>query len=270
MIRRAALSFLIVFLVGLGAIAASAWRREIAPIEGASSGPFDPALVRLGSQLAAIGDCAVCHTAPEGRPFAGGRPLPTPFGIIQSTNITPERETGIGRWTEAAFQRAMNEGVDRRGSRLYPAFPYDHFTLVSDDDNKALYAFLMTREPVRAIAPVNHLPFPLNIRFLVAGWNVLFLRNERFRADPASSDEINRGAYLARGLGHCGACHTPRNALGAERRDRSWSGGEAAGSPTRSTHRRRRRRHGTRQASPSISLTDGRISMVSRAGRWRR
>jgi mono/diheme cytochrome c family protein len=229
MVWRIALWLLFAAVTAVCLFAVSAWRSEIPPVEGALSASYDPALVRRGAALAAIGDCAVCHTTPNGMPYAGGRPLPTPIGTIESTNITPDLDTGIGRWPLSAFQRAMNEGVDRLGSHLYPAFPYDHFTLVTNEDNKALYAFLMSRQPVRTAAPVNHLPFPLNIRFLIAGWKLLFLRNERFRTDPNSSDIINRGAYLAEGLGHCGACHTPRNFLGAEQRHKSWSGGESEG-----------------------------------------
>jgi len=176
--------------------------------------------------LAAIGNCASCHTARGGRDFAGGVPVPTPFGTVYSSNITPDGETGIGRWSEQAFQRAMRSGVDREGRHLYPTFPYDHFTNVSDDDDYALYAYLMTREPVHAIAPENQLSFPLNQRSVVAGWKLLFLRRNTFQTDPSKSAEWNRGAYLVEGLAHCGACHTPRNALGAERASASFAGGD--------------------------------------------
>ena len=120
---------------------ALAWRKSIPPEEAADRTAFDPGLVKTGAELAAVGNCIACHTVPGGRPFAGGLGLPTPFGTIYSTNITPDPETGIGRWSEAAFQRAMREGVDREGNHLYPAFPYDHFTRVTDEDNRALYAF---------------------------------------------------------------------------------------------------------------------------------
>jgi len=166
---------------------------------------------------------------PGGKSFAGGLGIPTPFGTVYSTNITPDPDTGIGQWSEAAFLRAMREGVDREGNHLYPAFPYDHFTRVTDEDNSALYAFLMTRQPVSATAPPNDLTFPLNIRLLVAGWKLLYFDDGAFQADPGQSDEWNRGAYLAEGLGHCGACHTPRNVLGAEDTERHFSGGVAEG-----------------------------------------
>ncbi len=204
-------------------------RPAIAPIEPPAAKSFAVAQVRRGAELAAIGNCDVCHTAPGGQAFAGGRAVPTPFGTIFSTNITPDGDTGIGRWSEAAFRRAMREGVRRDGQYLYPAFPYDHFTLVSDDDDSALYAFLMTQPPVRATAPSNQLPFPLNIRLLLFGWNSLFLREGPDRANAGQSDALQRGAYLTEGLGHCGACHTPRNVLGAEQTSKKLAGGEVEG-----------------------------------------
>jgi mono/diheme cytochrome c family protein len=215
-------------LVLLG-LAAFAWRSEIPAEEVSEATRFDPALIAKAAQLAAVGNCIACHTVPGSKAFAGGLAVPTPFGTIYSTNITPDPETGIGSWSEAAFQRAMREGVDREGNHLYPAFPYDHFTLVTDGDNRALYAYLMTREPVRAETPQNQLSFPFNIRPLLAGWNLLFLNKGEFQPDAAQSEEWNRGAYLANGLGHCGACHTPRNFLGAVDRNRHFAGGEAEG-----------------------------------------
>jgi hypothetical protein len=133
---------IVVALVALGAVAtALVWTPEIAPIDPSRQALLDPERVRKGANLAALGDCSTCHTAPDGQAFAGGLRMPTPFGPIYSTNITPDPETGIGRWSEGAFRRAMREGVDREGRHLYPAFPYDHFTLVSDADDDALYAF---------------------------------------------------------------------------------------------------------------------------------
>jgi mono/diheme cytochrome c family protein len=155
--------------------------------------------------------------------------MPTPFGTIYSTNITPDPETGIGRWSEQAFVRALRSGVDREGRHLYPAFPYDHFTHVSDDDAKALYSFFMSIEPVKSSAPPNEFPFPLNVRLTLAGWKLLFLRQVRFVADPSKDEKWNRGKYLVDGLGHCGACHSPRNLMGAEKASASFEGGEAEG-----------------------------------------
>jgi mono/diheme cytochrome c family protein len=214
-------------LIG-AAIAAFAviWRPAIAAIEPPAPQSFDPALVKRGRDLAAIGNCADCHTVKGGKAFAGGLPVPTPFGTIYSSNITPDPETGIGRWSEAAFQRAMRSGVDRSGNHLYPTFPYDHFTNVSDEDDRALYAFLMTRPAVHASDHGNNLSFPFNQRFVVAGWKLLYLQHGTYKPDPSQSAEWNRGAYLVEGLAHCGACHTPRNALGAERTNATFSGGE--------------------------------------------
>ncbi len=220
----------LVLLAGIiGATAILSWHAQIKPVDKANPETFDPALVKRGALLSALGDCSTCHTAPGGKPYAGGMPLPTPFGTIYATNITPDDETGIGTWSLAAFQRAMREGVDREGHQLYPAFPYDHFTQVSDDDNAALFAFLKTRPAVSARAPDNDLPFPLNHRPILAGWNLLFLSKGPFQPNPAQSAEWNRGAYLVEGIGHCGACHSPRNALGAEKRAQAFAGGEAEG-----------------------------------------
>jgi mono/diheme cytochrome c family protein len=189
---------------------------------------FAPELVAGGAELAAIGDCAVCHTAANGPHLAGGRGVPTPFGTVYATNITPDTETGIGAWSEDAFRRAMRDGIARDGSHLYPVLPYPHFTRATDADLGALYAYLMTRDPVRAVPPANKLPFPLDERALLAGWNLLFLRPGPWQPDPAHDAQWNRGAYLVEAVGHCGACHTPHNALGAEKSDH-LAGGEAEG-----------------------------------------
>lgn len=220
----------IIAIAAIGAVAglAYAWRPALAPID-APTRNFDSALIRKGAELARIGDCQTCHSAPGGALFAGGLAMPTPFGTIYSTNITPDAETGIGRWSQDAFARAMREGVDRQGRHLYPAFPYDHFTLISDDDVAALYAFFMSRDPVAATAPPNALPFPINIRLVLAGWKLLFFRDGRFAPDPSRDAVWTRGKYLVEGLGHCGACHTPRNFMGAVEKSRAFDGGEAEG-----------------------------------------
>jgi mono/diheme cytochrome c family protein len=205
---------------------AVAWRPAIAAIEPSQPQSFDPALVKRGRDLAAIGNCNDCHTVRGGKAFAGGLPVPTPFGTVYSSNITPDAETGIGRWPEAAFRRAMRSGLNRDGQHLYPTFPYDHFTNVTDEDDQALYAYLMTRPPVRAPARENQLSFPLDQRFVVAGWKLLFFRRGSYRPDSTQSAEWNRGAYLVEGLAHCGACHTPRNILGAEKAAAQFAGGD--------------------------------------------
>jgi mono/diheme cytochrome c family protein len=216
---------LLVIAVGGGTFALI-WRPAIAAVAPPSKQSFQPDLIRRGRDLAAMGNCNTCHTVGEGKDFAGGLPVPTPFGTIFSTNISPDSETGIGGWSEAAFRRAMQSGVDRDGHHLYPTFPYDHFTSISDADDRALYAFLMTREAVHAPARPNHVAFPFDQRWLIAGWKLLFLRRGIYQPDPAKTAEWNRGAYLVEGLAHCGACHTPRNALGAERTNASFSGGD--------------------------------------------
>src|SRR5438105_8749795 len=159
MIRRSIAVIVAVCIVVIAAFFVLAWHSPIDPIVPPQATSFEPELVQRGGQLAGIGNCNVCHTAPGGKSFAGGVGVPTPFGTIYSTNITPDPETGIGRWSQAAFSRAMREGLDREGRHLYPAFPYDHYTLTTDADLKALYAFLMSREPVVATSPPNGLPF---------------------------------------------------------------------------------------------------------------
>src|SRR5436305_13086043 len=173
--RRIVASIIAVLLLAAAAAAfAVIWRPAIAAIDAPQS--FDPALVKRGRTLAATGNCSDCHTRRGEKDFAGGLPVPTPFGTIYSSNITPDPETGIGRWPEAAFRRAMRSGVDREGRHLYPTFPYDHFVNVSDEDDRALYAYLMTRPAAPKPARRNELKFPYNQRFLIAGWKLLFLR----------------------------------------------------------------------------------------------
>jgi mono/diheme cytochrome c family protein len=226
--RRTLLGLLLALIVVVGAGFVVVWRPEIAPL-AASNVAFSPEEVTRGAHLAAIGNCITCHTREGGASFAGGKAIATPFGTIYSTNITPDRDTGIGEWSLAAFTRAVRQGVSREGYHLYPAFPYDHMTKMRDDDIRAVYAFLMTRRPVAERAPPNELPFPYNIRALVAGWKLLFLDRGVMQADATKDGEWNRGAYLVEGLAHCGACHTPRNALGAEKRDQAYGGGETDG-----------------------------------------
>ncbi len=199
----------------------------IAPVDPPARSSFDEDQIARGAALSAIGNCGDCHTAQGGKPFAGGHALSTPFGTIYGTNITPDPETGIGRWSLDAFARALREGVDRRGEHLYPVFPYDHFTMLSDGDVSALYAFVMTRDPVRQRNAANQVTFPYNVREFIALWKNLYFRPGRYVPDPQQGAQWNRGAYLAEGLGHCSACHSPRNPLGAEVRDRHFAGGSA-------------------------------------------
>ena len=213
--KTALLATLILALSIAGPFTWASRNPEIAPIARPDPASFDRKLVAQGEKLAGFGNCHVCHTRSGGRPYAGGLPLPTPFGVIHTTNITPDPETGIGTWSEQAFIRAMREGVDRLGRHLYPAFPYDFFTKVSETDLRAIYAYLMTREAIFQKAPENSLSFPFNIRPLLAGWKLLFHDEGPFRPEPSKDSEWNRGAYLVEGIGHCGACHTTRNRFGA-------------------------------------------------------
>lgn len=207
------------------ASAAVGWRPVIAPVTRPDPAIYTAATVERGRLLAAAGACAVCHTAPGGTANAGGRAMETPFGTIYTTNLTPDEETGLGRWSFSAFQRAMREGISRDGRHLYPAFPYTSFAKATDDDLMALYAYLMSQAPVRAAPPDNSLRFPYSVRPLMAAWNAVFHDPAPFRPDPSRSAQWNRGAYLVEGLGHCGACHTPRNALGAERGGHAYLSG---------------------------------------------
>lgn len=217
-----------IVLLGLAALAAT-WRPAIAPRPEGVAAPFDATLVARGANLAALGLCANCHTAKPNAPYAGGFAIATPFGTVHSTNITPDRATGIGTWTQTAFARAMQRGIARDGSHLYPAFPYDHYTRLQGADITALYAYFMTRPAIRAPAVPNDLVFPLGFRPLLAGWKWLFLDPGPVPAQSGHSAAWQRGAYIANALGHCSACHSPRNALGAVDNKQFLGGGEAEG-----------------------------------------
>lgn len=210
----------------LGALAFAP--QPVAPIAPPLASSFAPELVARGKLLASLGDCAVCHTARNGVLNAGGRPLDTPFGTVYSTNITPDETTGIGNWSFDAFARAMKKGIHRDGRHLYPAFPYTSFQNVSDSDLRALYAYLMSQTPVRTHNAETKLAFPFSVRSLMAGWNGMFLQRTAFAEDTKQSAQWNRGAYLVNGLGHCSACHSPRNAFGAEETGADFLGGGTA------------------------------------------
>jgi len=189
-----------------------------------ADGVAGAAQVRRGQYLARVGDCLSCHLVAGGQPFAGGLGLNTPFGIIYSANITPDKDTGIGAWTSDQFYHAMHDGIGVNGEHLYPAFPYPWFTRASREDADALFAFLKTVPAVATTPPPNRLPFPINVRATVGGWNLLYLDKTPFMPDPQQSAEWNRGAEIVNGLGHCGACHTPKNLLGAEKSSLAFDG----------------------------------------------
>jgi len=192
----------------------------------APAGAADPDLIARGAYLAAAADCVACHTDPAdgGRPYAGGRALATPFGTFYSPNITPDPETGIGRWSEAEFLRALREGVRPDGSNYFPVFPYPSFTKITDDDARAIKAYLFAQPPVRQSSREHDVAFPFSWRFLQNGWKLLFFSPGPFRPAPERPEPYNRGAYLVTALAHCGECHTPRNWFGATEPHRFLAG----------------------------------------------
>ncbi len=211
-------------VLGLGA-ALLGGRAAMAPVSASSTGLYSPQVLAKGRQLAALGNCVACHTAEGGVPNAGGRAMATPFGTVYSSNLTPDVATGIGAWSFSAFQRAMREGISRDGHHLYPAFPYTAFSQTSDDDLQALYAHLMTQPAVASAVPDTALAFPFNMRPLMGLWNALYLQPGPVAPVVGQSALWNRGANLVNGLGHCTACHTPRDARGGELARSAYLGG---------------------------------------------
>ncbi len=183
------------------------------------------AQLRRGQYLVAMGDCLSCHQREGGEPLAGGLPLNTPFGVIYTPNITSDEKTGIGHWTDDQFYRAMHDGIDDDGHNLYPAFPYPWYRRTSRADDDAILAYLKTTPPVEYRRPRNQLTFPFNFRFLVKGWNLLFLGSDQPPTDPNRSAAWNQGAAIVTGLGHCSGCHTPKNLFGADRSSQAFHGG---------------------------------------------
>jgi mono/diheme cytochrome c family protein len=183
------------------------------------------AQIERGRYLAEVADCVACHIEPtDNRPFAGGRPIETPFGIIVASNITPDRDTGIGAWSDDEFVAAVRRGVRRDGRLLYPAMPYPSYTKMSRDDVLAIRAYLNTVAPVRNAVEANQLPFPLNIRAGMRFWDGLYFTEGEFKPDPTRSDAWNRGAYLVEGAAHCGTCHTPKTLLGGDKTSAALQG----------------------------------------------
>lgn len=209
------------------AIAAVLWFSHTPVVPDAAAPPMDAATVARGAYLARLGNCAACHTARGGAPYAGGRGLATPFGTVYSGNLTPDDETGLGRWSVSDFWRALHHGRAPDGRLLSPAFPYPNFTLVSRPDSDALYAYLRSLAPLRRPRTENTLRFPFNTQAAMAVWRALYFRPSEVEpkgASPAATD-AERGVYLVRGLGHCAACHAPRDAFGATRRGDELPGG---------------------------------------------
>ncbi|YBV94253.1 cytochrome c (plasmid) [Phyllobacteriaceae bacterium JZ32] len=199
------------------------WTIAALTVSAAWAQAADFETIERGRYLATVGDCVACHTAPGGKPYAGGLALETPFGKLVGPNITPDRETGIGAWTDNQFVQAMREGIAPRG-HLYPAMPYPAFAKVNREDILAIRAFLNTLEPVKNAIEPNQLPFPFSIRASMLAWNALNFTPGEFKPDPGKSAEWNRGAYLVEGLGHCGACHTPKTILGGDKNNDALQG----------------------------------------------
>jgi mono/diheme cytochrome c family protein len=185
----------------------------------------DAALIERGAALARAGNCRDCHTPRGAAPYSGGRGIPTPFGTVYSSNLTPDAATGIGDWSAAEFRRAMHNGRSRDGRLLYPAFPYDSYTRISDADADALFVHLRSLPPVPQPNRPHALRFPYDQPLALAVWRALYFRPGRFAPEPAQPAAWNRGAYLVQGLGHCAACHAERNALGAIREPLALAGG---------------------------------------------
>jgi mono/diheme cytochrome c family protein len=186
-------------------------------------------LVERGAYLARAADCMVCHTSQGGKEYAGGLGFKLPFGMLYSTNITPDKETGIGKYTDQDFLNAVHRGIRQDGARLYPAMPFTSYTYISDADALAIKAYLFSLTPVRAVAPANTLTFPFNQRWAMIFWSALFDPDTRFEPDTSKSPEWNRGAYLAEALAHCGECHTPRNLAFALDNRKKFAGALTAG-----------------------------------------
>ncbi|MBV8405106.1 MAG: c-type cytochrome [Gammaproteobacteria bacterium] len=185
----------------------------------------DFGLIERGRYLTTVADCAACHTDPASNDlFAGGRPIETPFGKVVSPNITPDLETGIGTWTDAQFDAAVRQGRDPDGARLYPAMPFPYYARMTAEDVRAIRAYLRTVAPVHHPVESNQLPFPYDIRAGMALWDALYFEPGTFKPDPHKSAQWNRGAYLVRGPGHCGACHTPKSVLGGDEKHQALQG----------------------------------------------
>jgi mono/diheme cytochrome c family protein len=185
--------------------------------------------VERGRYLAVLSDCAACHTAPGGAPFAGGVALQTPFGTLVAPNITPDPYTGIGNMTDEEFLSVLHEGRGHNGKRLYPAMPYTAYTKLADDDVLAMRSYFATILPVSNEVVSNRLPFPLNVRFAMVFWNGLNFTPGRYRPNPEKSTEWNRGAYIVEGAAHCGACHTPKTMLGGDKKGAALTGATLQG-----------------------------------------
>lgn len=218
----------LVLLLGLAALAVVVWVLNFwggEPVQDTPMPPPDALQAVRGAYLARAGNCMACHTERGGQPYAGGRAIATPFGTVYAGNLTPDPQTGLGAWSPSHFRRAVREGRSRDGRLLYPAFPYNHYTRLSDADADALFAYLRTLPPVHQPNRAHELRWPFSTQPALAVWRALYFRPGRYEPQAQRTAEWNRGAYLVQGLGHCAACHTSRNALGATRDLMDLSGG---------------------------------------------
>jgi mono/diheme cytochrome c family protein len=242
--RRVGIIIGVIVLLGLGVLAWAAIRPGPLAFAGGKTVPLaqynghptgvpadftDADKLARGKYLTEAADCQACHTIEGGQPFAGGRAFVTDFGTLYSPNITPDKETGIGDWSDADFLKAVHEGIGKGGLRLYPAFPYAAYTYLTDEDALAIKAYLFTQPAVKYTAPPNQLGFPFNQRWLMGIWATMYDPNKRFEPHPDHTPEWNRGAYLAEALGHCGDCHTPRTAFQSLDNRHKFAGGNSEG-----------------------------------------
>ncbi len=242
--RRVGIIIGVIVLLGLGVLAWAAIRPGPLAFAGSKTVPLaqynghptgvpadftDTDKLARGKYLTEAADCQACHTTEGGQPFAGGRAFVTDFGTLYSPNITPDKETGIGDWSDADFLKAMHEGIGKGGLRLYPAFPYAAYTYLTDEDALAIKEYLFTQPAVKNTAPQNQLGFPFNQRWLMGIWAAMYDPNKRFEPHPDHSPEWNRGAYLVEALGHCGDCHTPRTAFQSLDNRHKFAGGASEG-----------------------------------------
>lgn len=191
------------------------WSDLLGAAPASQETPATPDTLQRGQYLVRAGNCMACHTTRGGAPLAGGRAIDTPFGAVYSSNLTPDPDTGLGRWNAQDFWNALHHGRSRGGRLLTPAFPYEHTSVITREDSDAMFAWLRTQQPVRQATPAHTLTWPLGTQPALAVWRTLFFEPAPFQPNPKQSAEWNRGAYLVQGLGHCAACHSPRNALGA-------------------------------------------------------
>lgn len=212
-----------IWMTAIGSLAAILlW---LSPVWAQNQAPNKASIVARGEYLAQAGDCVACHTSPGGKLFAGGRAMPTPFGTLYTSNVTPDGETGFGKWTSDQFYTMMHTGRSPDGGLLYPAMPFASYTKVTRADSDAIFAFMQSVPPVKQVNKPHDLKFPYNNRSLIIGWRTLFFTEGEYKPDTTKSDDWNRGAYLVQGLGHCAMCHSAINALGGSSESAAFEGG---------------------------------------------